>query len=86
MAAPLIIDGKTVAASVHAKSVEQIAEIKEKYGTVPGLAVILVGENPASQVDGSHRPRRPARSEALRQRRRYFRQDHRRPRTGVFSH
>lgn len=50
MAAPLIIDGKTVAASVHAKSVEQIAEIKEKYGTVPGLAVILVGENPASQV------------------------------------
>ena len=50
MAAPLIIDGTTVAASVHAKSVEQIAEIKEKYGTVPGLAVILVGENPASQV------------------------------------
>ena len=50
MAAPLIIDGKAVAASVHAKSVEQIAEIKEKYGTVPGLAVILVGENPASQV------------------------------------
>ena len=50
MSEVLIIDGKTVAASVHAKSVEQIAEIKEKYGTVPGLAVILVGENPASQV------------------------------------
>ena len=50
MSEPLIIDGKTVAASVHAKSIEQIAEIKEKYGTVPGLAVILVGENPASQV------------------------------------
>lgn len=50
MSEPLIIDGKAVAASVHAKSLEQIAEIKEKYGTVPGLAVILVGENPASQV------------------------------------
>ena len=41
MSEPLIIDGKTVAASVHAKSIEQIAEIKEKYGTVPGLAVHL---------------------------------------------
>ena len=50
MSEPLIIDGKTVAAAVHARSLEQIAEIKEKYGTVPGLAVILVGENPASQV------------------------------------
>jgi methylenetetrahydrofolate dehydrogenase (NADP+)/methenyltetrahydrofolate cyclohydrolase len=50
MSQPLIIDGKTVAAAVHEKSIAQIAEIKEKYGTVPGLAVILVGENPASQV------------------------------------
>ena len=45
MAEALIIDGKAVAAAVHAKSLEQIAEIKEKYGTVPGLAVILVGIN-----------------------------------------
>lgn len=46
----LIIDGKKVAADVHEKSIAQINSIKEEYGTVPGLAVILVGENPASQV------------------------------------
>ena len=50
MSEALIIDGKTVAAAIHAESLKKIAEIKEKYNTVPGLAVILVGENPASQV------------------------------------
>ena len=50
MSEPLIIDGKAVAAAIHAVSLKQIAEIREKYGTVPGLAVILVGDNPASQV------------------------------------
>ena len=34
MSEALIIDGKTVAASVHAKSIEQIAEIKEKYDSI----------------------------------------------------
>lgn len=46
----VVIDGKAVAAAVHAETMKQIAGIREKYGTVPGLAVILVGDDPASQV------------------------------------
>ena len=50
MSEPVVIDGKAVAAAVHAETVKEIAGIREKYGTVPGLAVILVGKDPASEV------------------------------------
>jgi methylenetetrahydrofolate dehydrogenase (NADP+)/methenyltetrahydrofolate cyclohydrolase len=45
-----IIDGKQVAAQIRAELQKEIDELKNKHGVTPGLAVILVGENPASQV------------------------------------
>lgn len=45
-----IIDGKAFAAELRKKIAEQIAALKEKHHFTPGLAVILVGEDPASQV------------------------------------
>lgn len=46
----IIIDGKKIAAEVRAEIACQAARLKEKCGVIPGLAVIIVGENPASQV------------------------------------
>ncbi|MFQ5735655.1 MAG: bifunctional methylenetetrahydrofolate dehydrogenase/methenyltetrahydrofolate cyclohydrolase FolD [Thermodesulfobacteriota bacterium] len=45
-----IIDGKKTAAEVRAGLKEEIARLKEAHGLVPGLTVVLVGDNPASQV------------------------------------
>ena len=45
-----IIDGKEFAASVRAKVAEHVTRLKSDHGITPGLAVVLVGEDPASQV------------------------------------
>ncbi len=45
-----IIDGKAVAREGRAQVAEGVAELKEKHGVTPGLAVVLVGEDPASSV------------------------------------
>ncbi len=45
-----IIDGKEVAAQIYAELKDDITELKEKYDVIPGIAVVLVGDNPASQV------------------------------------
>lgn len=45
-----IIDGKAFAATVRAKIAEHVARLKAEHGITPGLAVVLVGEDPASQV------------------------------------
>lgn len=45
-----LIDGKAISAFVRQRIAAETAELKEKTGTVPGLAVILVGEDPASQI------------------------------------
>jgi methylenetetrahydrofolate dehydrogenase (NADP+) / methenyltetrahydrofolate cyclohydrolase len=45
-----IIDGKAFAAKVRAQVAEHVARLKEENGITPGLAVVLVGEDPASQV------------------------------------
>ena len=45
-----LIDGKRVAAEVRVEVAEGVAQLKEKTGVVPGLAVVLVGEDPASAV------------------------------------
>ncbi len=45
-----IIDGKLVSNAKREKIRDSVAELKAQYGITPGLAVILVGENPASQV------------------------------------
>ena len=45
-----IIDGKAFAAKVRGQVGEHVARLKEEHGITPGLAVVLVGEDPASQV------------------------------------
>jgi methylenetetrahydrofolate dehydrogenase (NADP+)/methenyltetrahydrofolate cyclohydrolase len=45
-----IIDGKAIAAAVRAEVARDVAEFTEATARVPGLATILVGEDPASQV------------------------------------
>ncbi len=46
----MIIDGKLFAEGLRAKLTEQIAVLKQENGITPGLTVVLVGEDPASQV------------------------------------
>jgi methylenetetrahydrofolate dehydrogenase (NADP+) / methenyltetrahydrofolate cyclohydrolase len=45
-----VIDGKLFAASVRAQVAAHVAALKAEHGIIPGLAVVLVGEDPASQV------------------------------------
>ena len=45
-----IISGKDLAASLKAEMAAKVAEYPEKYGRAPKLAVILVGDDPASQT------------------------------------
>ncbi len=45
-----IIDGKAIAADVRAEVAGQVAEFRERTGRVPGLATVLVGDDPASAV------------------------------------
>lgn len=45
-----VIDGKEFAAKVRAEVAEHVAALKQDHDITPGLAVVLVGEDPASQV------------------------------------
>ncbi|MEM8752792.1 MAG: bifunctional methylenetetrahydrofolate dehydrogenase/methenyltetrahydrofolate cyclohydrolase FolD [Pseudomonadota bacterium] len=45
-----IIDGKAFAATIREKVAADVARLKADHGIAPGLAVVLVGEDPASQV------------------------------------
>ncbi|MEX0758543.1 MAG: tetrahydrofolate dehydrogenase/cyclohydrolase catalytic domain-containing protein, partial [Tistlia sp.] len=45
-----IIDGKGFAATLRGRVGESVAALKAGHGLTPGLAVVLVGEDPASQV------------------------------------
>lgn len=45
-----LIDGKAVAASIQQKVREEAEMLKTKYGITPGLATVLVGDNPASKA------------------------------------
>lgn len=45
-----IIDGKAISAQIREEIALKVKEFNKKTGTIPGLAVIIVGENPASQV------------------------------------
>ena len=50
MAAATIIDGRALAAALRERVAGAVATLKEQHGLTPGLAVVLVGEDPASQV------------------------------------
>jgi len=45
-----LISGTEIAKQIRAEIKQEIAELKQKYNLVPGLATVLVGEDPASQV------------------------------------
>ena len=45
-----ILDGKAFAAKLRAQVADHVARLREAHGLTPGLAVVLVGEDPASQV------------------------------------
>ena len=45
-----VLDGKEFSARVRARVAEGVRVLKEEHGITPGLAVVLVGEDPASQV------------------------------------
>ncbi|MEJ5300948.1 MAG: tetrahydrofolate dehydrogenase/cyclohydrolase catalytic domain-containing protein [Thermodesulforhabdaceae bacterium] len=44
-----LIKGAEIAKSIREELKQEVQHLKEKYGVVPGLVTILVGENPASQ-------------------------------------
>lgn len=46
----VILDGKETAKKIRARIAGEAALLKEKTGVVPGLAVVLAGEDPASQI------------------------------------
>jgi methylenetetrahydrofolate dehydrogenase (NADP+)/methenyltetrahydrofolate cyclohydrolase len=43
-----LIDGKAIAEQINAETIAEIGRLKDQYRLTPGLAVVLVGENPAS--------------------------------------
>ena len=45
-----IIDGKLISAQIREEIAEKVRIFNKKTGKLPGLAVVIVGENPASQV------------------------------------
>ncbi len=50
MAKAAIIDGKQFATRLRTAIAAQVAQLKAEHGLTPGLAVVLVGEDPASQI------------------------------------
>ncbi len=48
--AATVIDGKAFAAKVRGQVRAHVTRLRDEHGLVPGLAVVLVGEDPASQV------------------------------------
>jgi methylenetetrahydrofolate dehydrogenase (NADP+)/methenyltetrahydrofolate cyclohydrolase len=50
MSGAQIIDGKQIAANVRAEVATEVARLQKEHGLKPGLAVVLVGEDPASKV------------------------------------
>lgn len=51
----MIIDGKKTAQQIKDEVKIEVEELKKKKGITPGLAVVLVGENSASQVYVAHK-------------------------------
>src|SRR5258708_30155514 len=45
-----IIDGKTISANLRGNVTDAVHRLRRDRGIVPGLAVVLVGKNPASEV------------------------------------
>ena len=50
MASAIRIDGKAMAAELSEKITEETTALARDHGIKPGLAVVIIGEDPASQV------------------------------------
>ena len=50
MTAPIIIDGKEASARLKDGIAKAVADLKTRHGVTPGLATVLVGDDPASHV------------------------------------
>jgi len=50
-----IIDGKRIATQIRSSLTTEVASLKKQHGRAPGLAVILVGNDPASKVYVSYK-------------------------------
>ena len=46
----MVLDGKEVSEAVFTRIGKQVEALKDKHGLTPGLAVVLIGSDPASQV------------------------------------
>lgn len=57
MKSAIIIDGRKIAAHIRTECCERVRNLKQRYNVVPGLAVIVVGDNPASAVYVSNKVR-----------------------------
>ena len=55
-----LIDGKSIAEAVRREVADEVAALKAGPGFVPGLAVVLVGDDPASQVYVRNKARQTA--------------------------
>jgi methylenetetrahydrofolate dehydrogenase (NADP+)/methenyltetrahydrofolate cyclohydrolase len=51
----IVIDGKAISRDIRAELKRDALRLKEEKGIVPGLAVVLVGEDPASQIYVRHK-------------------------------
>jgi len=45
-----IIDGKAIAAELRARAASEVSRLRRESGLIPGLAVVLVGNDPASEI------------------------------------
>ncbi|HET8698702.1 MAG TPA: tetrahydrofolate dehydrogenase/cyclohydrolase catalytic domain-containing protein, partial [Gammaproteobacteria bacterium] len=45
-----LLDGKSVAEEIRNELTSRVARVKQKLGRPPALAIVLVGDDPASQV------------------------------------
>lgn len=55
-----LIDGKAFAASLRQSIATEVGHLKDRLGTVPGLAVLMVGDDPASDVYVRNKARQTA--------------------------
>ena len=55
-----LIDGKAIAESLRARIATAVTALKKDHGLTPGLAVVLVGEDPASKVYVANKARQTA--------------------------
>ena len=46
----IVLDGLAMSNDIHIETAQEVNLMKEKYGVVPGLAIVRIGDDPASKV------------------------------------